>query len=48
MLQRDIADRLGIRTEVVSSIETERAKYLKTRGDYEALLDELEKGVVQD
>lgn len=46
--QRDIADRLGIRTEVVSSIETERAKYLKTRDDYEALLDELEKGVVQD
>ena len=48
LLQRDIADRLGIRTEVVSSIETERAKYLKTRDDYEALLDELEKGVVQD
>ncbi len=48
LLQRDIADRLGTRTEVVSSIETERAKYLKTRGDYEALLDDLEKGVVQD
>ena len=48
LLQRDITDRLGVRTEVISSIETERAKYLKTRDDYEALLDELEKGVVQD
>lgn len=48
LLRRDIADGPGIRAEVISSIETERAKYLKTRGDYEALLDELEKGVVQD
>lgn len=42
LLQRDIAARLGVRAEVVSSIETERAKHMATRDSYEGLLDRIE------
>ncbi len=46
--QRDIAVRLGIRAEVASSIETERAKYLEARDAYEALLSRIEEGTIRD
>ena len=42
LLQRDIAARLGVRAEVVSSIETERAKRMATRDSYEELLNRIE------
>lgn len=48
LLQRDVAARLGIRAEVVSSIETERAKHLKARDAYEALLDRIEGDTTKD
>ena len=39
-LQSDIAARLGgVRAEVVSSIETERAKHMATRDSYRAFSD---------
>lgn len=41
LLQRDIAARLGVRAEVVSSI-TERAKRMATRDSYEELLNRIE------
>lgn len=42
LLQRDIAARLGVRAEVVSSTETERAKRMATRDSYEELVDRIE------
>lgn len=42
LLRRDIAARLGVRAEVVSSIETEKAKHMATRDSYEELLDRIE------
>lgn len=39
LLQRDVADKLGVASEVISSIETERAKHLETRIAYEAFLN---------
>lgn len=42
LLQRDVAARLGVKAEVVGSIETERAKHMAVRDSYEALLDRIE------
>lgn len=39
---RGKAARLGVRAEVVSGIETERAKRMATRDSYEELLDRIE------
>lgn len=46
--QRDVASRLGVRSEVVSSIETERAKHIATRDSYETLLDQIERHIIGD
>lgn len=46
--QRDVASRLGVRSEVVSGIETERSKNMATRDSYEALLDQIEKQMIGD
>ena len=48
LLQRDIAARLGVRAEVVSSIETERAKRMAVRDSYEALLNRIEQREIRD
>lgn len=48
LLQRDVAARLGVRAEVVSSIETERAKHMAVRDSYEALLDRIEQREIRD
>lgn len=48
LLQRDVAARLGVRAEVVSSIETERAKHMAVRDSYEVLLDRIEQREIRD
>ena len=48
LLQRDVAARLGVKAEVVSSIETERAKHTAVRDSYEALLDRIEQQKIGD
>ena len=47
-LQPDITARLRVRAEVVSSIETERAKRMATRNSYEALLNRIERREIGD
>lgn len=42
LLQREVASELGVRVEMVSAIERERAKYFAARDEYEALLDRIE------
>ena len=46
--QRDVASRFGVRSEVVSNIEAERAKNVATRDSYEVLLDQIEKQIIGD
>lgn len=42
LLQREVANELGVRVETVSATERERAKYLAARDKYEAPLDRIE------
>ena len=42
LLQRDVADALGVHSAVISSIETERAKHMETRSAYETFLSQIE------
>lgn len=42
LLQREVANELGVRVETVGAIERERGKYLAARDKYEAPLDRIE------
>ena len=46
LLQRDVADALGVHSAVISSIETERAKHMEIRSAYETFLSQIENQII--